>query len=127
MSYTPQTIASILEATAHTFIGRAARAPEMRYLESGKSVAKVRVAVNNGKDQDPHWFTIEAWDHLAERLADDCDKGTSIKVIGRVVENRWQTKAGEDRLDLIIKAQDVEVLRDRQQQRSKPASDDLPF
>lgn len=127
MSYTAQTIATILEATAHTFIARAARPAEVRYLDSGKSVAKVRVAVNNGKDQEPHWFTVEAWDELAQRLADECDKGTSLRVTGRVVENHWQTKAGEDRLDLIIKAQDLEVLRDRQPQRSKPAGNDLPF
>ena len=126
MSLSPQTTQSVLESAAYTFIGRAARAAEVKYLESGKSVAKVRIAVNNGRDAEPHWFTVEAWDALAQRLADDCDKGTTIKVVGRVVENNWQTKAGEPRTEVIIKAQDIDVLSDRGYVKAEPACA-MPF
>ena len=126
MSLTPQTTQSVIESAAYTFLGRAAKAPEVKYLDSGKSVAKVRIAVNNGRDAEPHWFTVEAWDGLAQRLGDDCDKGSMLKVTGRVVENHWQTKAGEARIDVIIKAQDVEVLGERSSAKPEYASS-MPF
>lgn len=126
MSFTSQTTQSVLESAAYTFVGRAARAAEVKYLDSGKSVAKVRIAINNGRDTEPYWFTVEAWDSLAQRLGDDCDKGSMIKVTGRVVENHWQTKAGEPRIDVIIKAQDIDVLGDRPSAKPEYASA-LPF
>lgn len=113
MSYSSETVRAVLESMQHSIMGRCARAAEVRYMDSGKSVAKVRIAVNNGKDQEPYWFTVEAWDQLAQQLADQCEKGTMIKATGRVVENHWQTKTGEQRLDMIIKAQHLEVINDR--------------
>lgn len=129
MTYNPETARSILESSQHTFVGRAARNAEVRYMDSGKSVAKVRLAVSNGKDAEPYWFTVEAWDSLAEQMADSCEKGTSLRVTGRVVENRYQTKAGEDRCEVVIKAQDVQVLSDRAAKPRPMAAvgTDLPF
>lgn len=127
MSLSPQTAQSVLESAAYTFIGRAARAAEVKYLDSGKSVAKVRIAINNGRDAEPYWFTVEAWDALAQRLADGCDKGSMIKVTGRVVENNWQTKTGEPRTDVIIKAQDIDVLSDRGYVKAESTACAMPF
>lgn len=129
MTYSPETSRSILESTQHTFVGRAARNAEVRYMDSGKSVAKVRIAVNNGKDVEPYWFTVEAWDQLAQQLADTCGKGTSLKVTGRVVENRYQTRAGEDRCEVVIKAQDVQVLGEAaaKPRATDSLASDLPF
>lgn len=126
MSLSPQTTKSVLESAAYTFVGRAAKAADVKYLDSGKSVAKVRIAVNNGRDTEPHWFTVEAWDNLAQRLADSCDKGSTVKVTGRVHENHWQTKAGEPRIDVIIKAQEIDVLGDRPSGKPEYASA-MPF
>ena len=118
------TIEAIFEAAQFTFVGRAVKQPEAKYFDTGKTVCKVRMAVNNGKDAEPHWFTVEAWDQQAQKLADDCEKGTMLKVTGRVVTNRWQTKAGEDRTDLIIKAQQISIL---EASRSAPQKEALPF
>lgn len=130
MSYSPETLRAVLESMQHTIMGRCARPAEVRYMDSGKSVAKVRIAVNNGRDEEPHWFTVEAWDQLAQQLADDCDKGTMLKVTGRVVENHWQTKTGEQRVDMIIKAQSLEAMNDRQpalQMAKREYAEAMPF
>lgn len=126
MTYSPSTISQILASIQHTIVGRAGADPSVKYMDSGKSVAKVRIAVNNGRDVDSTWFTVEAWDALAQQLADHCAKGSMLRVTGRIVENHWQTKAGEDRLDLIIKAQDVTVLQASNRQPAA-ASSGLPF
>lgn len=125
---TASTLNAVLESAQLTFVGRAARAPEPRFLNGGKVVTKVRMAVSNGRDAESHWFTVEAWDALAQNLADNCDKGTELKVSGRIAVNTWQTKTGEERTDLVIKAQEIEFLAARPKaQPSSVAADAMPF
>lgn len=126
MTYSPSTIGQILASIQHTIVGRAGADPSVKYMDSGKAVAKVRIAVNNGRDVESTWFTVEAWDNLAQQLADQCAKGSMVRVSGRIVENHWQTKTGEDRLDLIIKAQEVAVLQASNRQ-PVAASSGMPF
>lgn len=124
------TISAILESAEFTISGRAAKDPDVRYLDGGKSVAKARIAVNTGKDSDPHWFTVEAWEQLAERLADSCTKGSLVIATGRITTNRWQTKTGEERTDLVIKARELKVLQPSgmpQRQAQAAAADAMPF
>ncbi|MFZ9551037.1 MAG: single-stranded DNA-binding protein [Hylemonella sp.] len=123
-----EALTAILQSAQFTVVGRAARAPEPRFLNGGKTVAKVRLAVSNGRDAESHWFTVEAWDALAQDLADRCDKGSELKVTGRILVEHYQTKAGEDRSDLVIKAQEIEVLPSRPKAFAAAVNPDaLPF
>jgi len=124
---TASTISAILESAQFTFVGRAARAAEAKYLQDGKVVAKVRIAINPGKDLEPHWFTVEAWDHLAEQLVDGCDKGSLVEVLGRVTTNNWTTKTGEQRTDLIIKASAISLLANSGAKRQAATKEEMPF
>lgn len=125
---TPSTIGAILESAEFSIAGRAARDAEVRYLNGGKAVAKVRIAVNTGKDSEPHWFTVEAWEQLAQDLADSCSKGSLVVATGRISTNRWQTKDGDERTDLIIKARDIKVVSSNASARQPQAqAHDMPF
>lgn len=125
----PSTIAAILESAEFTISGRAARDASIRYLNGGKAVAKTRIAVNTGKDSEPHWFTVEAWEQLATDLADECTKGSLVTVTGRVSTDSWSTKTGEERTDLVIKAREIKVVNTNAQARQpqQASADELPF
>lgn len=126
---TAQTIHAVLESAEFTIAGRAGHDPDVRYLNGGKSVAKVRIAVNTGKDSEPHWFTVEAWEDLAAELADNCMKGCMVIATGRVTTNNWTSKAGEERTDLVVKAREIKVQQPQAQgtTAAKPSPQEIPF
>jgi single-strand DNA-binding protein len=100
-------------------IGRAGRDPEVRYLDGGKAVAYLTLAVNSFKREDPpEWFNLEIWGKTAEIAADYVKKGDLIAVIGSIVTQKWVDKAtGEERSKMIVKVNHLELLgnkRDRE-------------
>lgn len=95
-------VAKVLRASCQRFIGHLGKDPEIRYLESGKVVAKTRLGVSRGRDQETDWFTVEVWGDEAQVFTDNCRKGNKLDVVGRVKSNKWQTQQGEERTDLIV-------------------------
>ena len=117
-----------------TFVGRAGRDAEIRYLENGKSVANFSLAVNRRKkDSDPIWIKIEVWGKIAQIAADYVKKGSMVGVTGEVDLDSWTDKAGASRSQLKLTANDLRLLgskSDSQQQvASTPAAadEDVPF
>lgn len=98
-------VAKVLRASCQRFIGHLGKDPEIRYLESGKVVAKTRLGVSRGRDQETDWFTVEVWGDEAQVFTDKCRKGNKLDVVGRVKSNKWQTHEGEERTDLIVTAE----------------------
>lgn len=128
-------IAAVLRASVHHFVGRLGADPEIKYLESGKVVARGRMAVNqlggrvNGQDPPPDWFTVEVWGDKAQAFADSCRKGCLIQTMGRVKSNRWTDRQGVERVDLIVQADAVQLLappQGQQLQASAPAQQPAP-
>ena len=90
-------MAAVLRSASHNFVGRLARAPELKTFDSGNCVAKGRIAINKaGAKKDDGSVP----DGIA--FSDQCAQGDLVAVAGRVKTNRWKTKDGEDRTDLII-------------------------
>ena len=103
-------IATVLRASCHQFIGRLGADVEIKYFDNGNAVAKGRMAINKpGAKRDdgqaPDWFTVEVWGQEAQAFIDQAKKGDRIGVTGRVKTNKWTTKAGEERTDLIVTAE----------------------
>jgi single-strand DNA-binding protein len=103
-------IATVLRASCHQFIGRLGADVEIKYFDNGNAVAKGRMAINKpGAKRDdgqaPDWFTVEVWGQEAQAFMDQAKKGDRIGVTGRVKTNKWTTKAGEERTDLIVTAE----------------------
>lgn len=63
--------------------------PEIRYFESGKSLAQFSIAVSTGKDKPVDWFEIQCWNRSADRAAERLRKGSRVVVIGCLKQQRW--------------------------------------
>ncbi len=92
--------------------GRAGRDPEVRYFETGKSVAKFPLAVDrNAKGEEADWFEVEVWGNSAQFTADYIRKGSRVAVEGRLKQEKWQDKAtGKQRSSVLVSAFRVEML-----------------
>lgn len=87
-----------------TIIGHLGQDPEVRHLESGASIAKLRVATNeNYKDKEGNWqdrtewHTVIAWRYLAERAEKSMKKGSLVYIEGKLTTRKWQDSDGKDR------------------------------
>jgi single-strand DNA-binding protein len=101
-------IATVLRASQHRFIGRLTRDPELRTLQSGKSVCNVRILINRpgakrDDGQEPDGFKLELWNELALSFVDAHRKGDLCDVWGRVKSESWQDRTtGETRTGLVV-------------------------
>ncbi|CAI5959071.1 unnamed protein product [Closterium sp. NIES-64] len=81
--------------------GNLAADPEYRFLDSGKSVASVKLAVGwkkaNG-EKHTDWYTIQMWNDVAT-LAQNLKKGTRVYVKGRLHMEEYTDSRGATRLD----------------------------
>jgi single-strand DNA-binding protein len=98
-----------LRSAQLTFEGRLTRDPETRYLQSGKTVTKLSMAINpvgakRDDGSEPDWLKVELWEDLATAITDSARKGDIVRVTGRLTVDRWTaTSTGEEREDLTLK------------------------
>ena len=85
-------------------IGNLGTDPEMRYAPSGSPVTSFRIATTrsyNAQDgerrQDTEWFTVVAWDSLAEQVNQYLSKGRKAYVEGRLHSHSFQGNDGQTR------------------------------
>ncbi|MCK9267580.1 MAG: single-stranded DNA-binding protein [Alkaliphilus sp.] len=93
-------------------IGRLARDPELRFTQSGKSVANFSVAVNRpfSKDGEADFFNIVVWGKIAENCANYLAKGRLVAIEGRLQNRSYETQTGEKRYITEIVANTVKFL-----------------
>ena len=82
--------------------------PELKFTQSGKSVAKVRVVHSykrNGEyDNDASLFiNLTCWGEQAEYMAENCTKGDWIEYCGSLGPNVWEDKNGSRHNDVEVK------------------------
>ena len=74
---------------------------EMRFTQSNKAVANVRLAFNDSKynEDTRQWentstlyLDATAWEHTAERMAEHVKKGDQVYVEGRLKTQEWEDK-----------------------------------
>ncbi len=85
-------------------IGNIGTEPEMRYTPSGSPVTSFRVATsrsytsNDGeRHQETEWFTVVAWNALAEQCNQYLAKGRRTFVEGRLKSRQWDGQDGQTR------------------------------
>ncbi|KAL3685568.1 hypothetical protein R1sor_003590 [Riccia sorocarpa] len=80
-------------ANAVQLIGNVGRDVDIKYLDTGKIVAKTSLAVKKvgQKNEDPSWFELEFWDGLAEVAAHHVRKGDQIFVHGKISVDKSTT------------------------------------
>ena len=97
-------------------IGRLTRDPEVRFFPSGTQITTFSVAynrkykVNDEWKEEPHYFDIETYGALAERLGRSLSKGYQVLIEGRLAQQRWENQAGEKRSKIVIVADRVAIV-----------------
>jgi len=101
-------------------IGNLGSEPEMRFTPNGKPVTSFRVATNRvyttaegERKQETEWFTVVAWDKLAEQCNQFLTKGRLVYAEGRLRTRTWESPDGQKHYRTEIIANRVTFL-DRQ-------------
>lgn len=138
-------------------MGRLTKDPEVRTTQAnGKMVASFTLAVNRrlskaAKDSgqtDADFFSVVAWEKLAESVSTYCKKGKQIVVVGKLQTRNWDDEKGVRHYATEIIADEVifadsksdgqgqgqQSQQQTQQQETSPqgfypieGEDDLPF
>lgn len=108
-------------------IGRLGADPEMRYTASGTAVTNFRVACTRrrrgGQEGDVReetdWFTVVAWEKLAEITSSYLTKGSKVYVEGRLQTRSWDDQSGQKRYATEVVANDMIMLDSRRGDRAE--------
>lgn len=98
-------------------MGRLARDPEVRYSTSGKTVAKFSLAVNrrfkqdNGPDTD--FFNCTTFGKQAEFVEKYLKKGTKVVVSGRIQNDNYTDKNGNQVYSTQIMVEEIEFAESK--------------
>jgi single-strand DNA-binding protein len=94
-------------------VGRAGAEPEIKYLDSGKVVCKLPLAVTrrSRNDDRPDWFNLEMWDKTAEVAGNYVKKGGLIGIQGSLKIETWtDAKTDKQRSRPVIRVDRLELL-----------------
>ncbi len=101
-------------------IGNVGSEPEMRFTPNGNPVTSFRVATNwiytspeGERKQETEWFSVVAWNKLAEQCNQFLNKGRLVYVEGRLRTRSWEGQDGQKHYRTEIIANRVTFL-DRQ-------------
>lgn len=102
--------------TSITLRGRVGTDLEAHRTKNGQTTVKFRLAVTNWfasaegilTQGRTHWYTIRAWDRLAENVFRSLKKGQPVIVVGRPKADAWISKEdGRLRSEVAITAQTI--------------------
>jgi single-strand DNA-binding protein len=113
-------------------IGRLTRDAELKKIGE-KNVISFSIAVNEFKDE-VSFFDIEHWTTFY-KIAEYLKKGTQVAVLGRLKQDRWQDKDGNNRSKIKIVAEQLQLLGGKkdvvqpalQEQQAGPRYSEIPF
>ena len=113
-------------------IGRLTRDPELRYTQNGLAVAQMSLAVDrrfrrDNATQTADFFTLVAWDKLAEICGNNLTKGRRIGVEGRLQSRSYEAKDGTKRYVVEVVIDNLEFLDSKNSDsRSNSTDDNFP-
>jgi single-strand DNA-binding protein len=117
--------------------GNVTRDAELKYANSGTAICKMSVAVNrfyksgDGFEKDVSFFDVDTFGEVAKICAEKCHKGTGVRVMGKLRQNRWIASDGTARSQVIIVADHVEIRPKAKGQEEQPSAppdtSDIPF
>ncbi|WP_372790721.1 single-stranded DNA-binding protein [Paraconexibacter sp.] len=91
--------------------------PELRSLQSGSSVCKLRIASNTRRKDasgewvdKPNYFDVTVWGAQGENCARYLSKGRGVAIDGRLEWREWQDQQGNKRQSVEIVADSVQFL-----------------
>lgn len=99
------------DANNVTLTGYVVADPELKEVGEGKlSLATFDVAVQ-GSFESVSYFEVKYWGPLANRVKKAVKKGSRVIVTGRLNQEKWKNKDGENRSTIAIVGSSFEFLR----------------
>ena len=109
-------------------IGEVGRAPEMRYMPTGRPVTSFSVgatrawqSVEGEHREETEWFNVVAWGELAERCKGDLNVDDRVYVEGRLQTRSWKTEDGSSCFRAELIASDMILLDRTKEPEAVPA------
>lgn len=97
-----------------TLIGRLGRDPELRTTTTGKMFCTASIATTawNSKTETETttWHNVQAWDKLAEIIANKARKGLLVYARGSIQHREYETKEGQKRTSTDIVLREFRML-----------------
>lgn len=94
--------------------GRMAADPELQFLPSGAALAKFRVATSDRKREGDQWvdgpptfISVVCWRDMAENVAESLHRGDPVFVSGKLEEQTWTDRDGQERKTFQVTADAV--------------------
>lgn len=110
--------------------GNLTREPELQSTQSGVSLCKFTVAVqdivaNADGEKETDFFNVTAWRGLADNCGKYLAKGSKVLVVGKLKNRSYEGKDGTKKYVTDVMASEVEFLSkskrdDSEQESSKP-------
>ena len=116
-------------------IGRLGQSPEVKHLESGKTVANFSLATNekykNAKGElmeNTEWHNLVAWGKTAEIIEKYVQKGSERAIEGKLTSRSWEDKDGNKRYTTEVVVNELLLMgKPKGSSNSAKSDDDLPF
>ncbi|MFL6466500.1 MAG: single-stranded DNA-binding protein [Pyrinomonadaceae bacterium] len=101
-------------------VGNLGRDPELRYTPQGVAVCDFSMATNerkrdkSGETQEvATWFRITLWRNQAENAAKYLKKGSQVYIEGRLSQEEWTDRDGNNRQTLSVQASEMHFIGSR--------------
>ncbi len=98
-------------------VGNLGADPEVKHLESGVSVARLRIATtesykdrNGNRVEHTEWHTVTLWRGLADVAEKYVKKGQTVYIEGRIRTRQWNDKDGNQRYSTEIQGDNMTML-----------------
>lgn len=118
-----------------TLIGNLAADPEVRILETGATLCKMRVALNDGwydrekqewRDKDTIYMRVVMWRELAANVGASVRRGDRVVVIGKILQRTYEVAEGDKRTITEVEAHNVALDLTRAIARATKVYRELP-
>lgn len=112
-----------------TFTGRLGSDVELKQTQSGKTVARFRLAVNGFRKDDVAWLDFEAWGKTAEMLAQYRHKGDTVGLTAHACVDQWEKDGVKhSRVKFIVDSLPLNAGSCKHQQQSfDDGFEEMPF
>jgi single-strand DNA-binding protein len=115
-------------------IGRLGQTPEVKKLDSGKTVANFSLATSdkykNAKGElieNTEWHNLVAWGKTAEIIEKYVKKGNEIAIEGKLTNRSWEDKDGNKRYATEVLVNEILLMGCKPDGNKTKKEDNLPF
>lgn len=119
------------DANKIILIGRLTRDPEKKYTQGGTAITSFSIANNKtyknqaGEKVDQvSYFNCVAWSGTADLVAEYLHKGNRVYLEGRLVQDRYKDKDGNDKQAIKINVELIQFLENKKQDNSDKKPED---